>query len=86
MQTRGSQRDVVYANRYSALVYEPKCGGRGLRFAGSQPMSTAVVCTRSPINFGDLQYLAVWLECLAAYFEVATVLGFDPSILPHTGI
>ncbi len=25
----------------SALVYEPKCGGRG-GFAGSQPMSTAV--------------------------------------------
>jgi hypothetical protein len=29
----------------SALVYEPKCGGRG-RVAGSQPMSTAV--HRSP--------------------------------------
>jgi hypothetical protein len=26
----------------SALVYEPKCGGKGWGVAGSQPMSTAV--------------------------------------------
>ncbi len=40
----------------SALVYEPKCGGRGV-VAGSQPMSTAVYITRhdgAQINFGDL--------------------------------
>ncbi len=30
----------------SALVYEPKCGGRGEGVAGSQPMSAAV--HRSP--------------------------------------
>jgi hypothetical protein len=35
----------------TALVYEPKCGGRG-GVAGSQSMSTAV--QRSPINFGDI--------------------------------
>ncbi len=35
-----------------ALVYEPKCGGRG-GVAGSQPKSTAVY-TGAQINFGDL--------------------------------
>jgi hypothetical protein len=36
----------------SALVYEPKCGGRG-GVAGSQPVSTAVH-TVAQINFGGL--------------------------------
>ncbi len=39
----------------SALFYEPKCGGMGVRgggVAGSQPMSTAVHL--GPKNFGDL--------------------------------
>ncbi len=39
--SRGLQRDVVYLGWPIALVYEPKCGGRG-GVAGSQPMSTAV--------------------------------------------
>jgi hypothetical protein len=41
----------------SALVYEPKCGGReGVAVAGSHPMSTTVYITRhgAQINFGDL--------------------------------
>jgi hypothetical protein len=41
----------------SALVYEPKCGGRG-RGRGeefqSQPLSAAVLYTGDQINFGDL--------------------------------
>ncbi len=38
----GLQRDVVHFwLTNSALVYEPKCGGKGV-VAGSQPMSTAV--------------------------------------------
>jgi hypothetical protein len=36
----------------SALVYEPKFGGKG-GVAGSQPMSTFVLCTWSPKNFED---------------------------------
>ncbi len=36
----------------SALVHEPKCGGRG-GVAESQPMSTAVH-TEPKLNFGDL--------------------------------
>jgi hypothetical protein len=36
----------------SALVYEPRCGGRG-GVAGSQPMNTAVY-TGAQINFGEL--------------------------------
>ncbi len=30
----------IMADQYSAIVYEPKCGGGGV--AGSQPTSTAV--------------------------------------------
>ncbi len=47
----------------SALVYEPKCGGRG-GVAGSQPMSTAV--HRSPnklwrsISIFNLWFLLTW--------------------------
>ncbi len=37
---------------HSALVYDPKCGGKG-GVAGSQPMSIAVY-TRAQINFVDL--------------------------------
>jgi hypothetical protein len=37
----------------SALVYEPKCGGRG-GVSGSQSMSTAVQYTGAQINFGEL--------------------------------
>ncbi len=33
----------------SALVYEPKCGGKGV--AGSRPMSTAVHMETAQINF-----------------------------------
>ncbi len=44
--SRGSQRDVVYLVwPIGAIVYEPKCGGKG-GVAGPQPMSTAV--HRSP--------------------------------------
>ena len=40
-ESRGSQRDVLSWLTNSALVYEPKNGGRE-GVAGSQPMSTAV--------------------------------------------
>ncbi len=53
---KGLQGDVVYLSwSMGELVYEPKCGGRGV-VAGSQPMRTAVHITwhGAQINHGDL--------------------------------
>jgi hypothetical protein len=45
----------IMADQYSALVYEPKCRGRGGGgVAGSQPMSTAV--HMSPNKLTPLTY------------------------------
>jgi hypothetical protein len=56
----GLQRDVVYLlnDLYSALVYEPKCEGRG-GVAWPQPMSTAVQ-DGALMNFGDLNPYLVY--------------------------
>jgi hypothetical protein len=46
----GDYREMssIFADQYSSLKYEPKCGGGGGGVPGSQPMSTAV--HRSPNN------------------------------------
>jgi hypothetical protein len=58
MYLRGHKRCRLSWLTNSALVYEPICGGGGGvggKFAGSQPMSTAVhKAHRAQINFGDL--------------------------------
>jgi hypothetical protein len=56
------EMSFILADRKSALVYEPKCGGRGVA-AGSQPMSTAVHNAHgAQVNFRDLTPFLTWLD------------------------
>jgi hypothetical protein len=77
---RGLQRDVVYPwLTNSALVYEPKCGGRG-GVAGSQPMRQ--LHTGVQINFEDLTpyvpmafLLSVWQVVVCTYSTMVARRG-----------
>jgi hypothetical protein len=70
----------IVADQYCALVYEPKCGGRGGGVAGSQPMSTAV--HRSPTNFGDLTpYLTYGIKSTFSFMPFLSISYY--AAVPH---
>jgi hypothetical protein len=67
----------------SALVYDPKCGGRG-KVAGSQPMSTAVYLTFcfNVLPGTRLHGLPIYSLCQPScilFFFYCTSLSYDPE-------
>jgi hypothetical protein len=62
----------------SALLYEPKCGGRGGGNCGVSAIEYS--CTQEPrINFGDLT-LYLTYACKVCLFQLPVKMGMEPII------